>query len=160
MSKNQYRGYDVSTFLTVLRDRMPKGYILDDLLWSAVDYRYGLKVTATRFVYHLAVFCLGGSHIHPNRPLAELKPPYPTLYHFTQEANIESIKAKGLLPNRGRVWMTDWTNKRWAARFGDSICFRIDTDQLISSGHKIYILERCHEFITDYVPPECLSIMK
>ena len=161
MTSSQYWGcYDVHTFLTSLRNRMPGGYILYDLLQSSVDYRYGLKVATIRFVYHLAGFCVGGSHIHSNRPFAELKPPYPTFYHLTKEANVESIKTKGLLPNHGKVWMTDWTDKRWASRFGNSVCFRIDTDRLISLGHKVYIMERCHEFITDYVPPECLSIMK
>lgn len=48
---------------------------------------------------------------------------------------------------------------RWSARLGNKAiaCFQIDTERLIASGHKVAIMERCHEFTTDYVPPDCLS---
>lgn len=151
----------MKSFLVSLKNRLPGGYMLYKLLWSALDFRYGLRVTSVRFLYHLTVFCFGYSHIHRCRKIAELKPPYPVLYHFTLEANVESIKAKGLLPNHGKVWMTDWTDRRWSARFGNkaNVCFRIDTERLIASGHKVAIMEKCHEFTTDYVPPDYLSVM-
>ena len=148
-------------FFVSLKDRLPGGYILYDLLWSAMDFRYGLRVISVRFLYHLAVFCFGGSRIHGCRDIAELKPPYPALYHFTPETNVEGITAKGLLSNHGKVWMTDWTDPWWSARFGNKAiaCFQIDTERLIASGHKVAIMERCHEFTTDYVPPDCLSVL-
>ena len=123
-------------FFVSLKDRLPGGYILYDLLWSAMDFRYGLRVISARFLY-------------------------PALYHFTPETNVEGITAKGLLSNHGKVWMTDWTDPRWSARFGNKAiaCFQIDTERLIASGHKVAIMERCHEFTTDYVPPDCLSAL-
>ena len=146
-------------FFVSLKDRLPGGYILHDLLWSAMDFHYGLRVISVRFLYHLVIFCFGGSRIHRCRDIAELKPPYPALYHFTQEINVKGITAKGLLSNHGKVWMTDWTDPQWSVRFGNKAiaCFQIDTERLIASGHKVAIMERCHEFTTDYVPPDCLS---
>ena len=151
----------MKSFFVSLKDRLPGGYILYDLLWSAMDFRYGLRVTSVRFLYHFAIFCFGGSRIRRCRDIAELKPPYPVLYHFTPETNIEGITAKGLLSNHGKVWMTDWTAPWWSARFGNKAiaCFQIDTERLIASGHKVAIMERCHEFTTDYVPPDCLSAL-
>lgn len=151
----------MKSFFVSLKDRLPGGYILYDLLWSAMDFRYGLRVTSVRFLYHFAIFFFGGSRIRRCRDIAELKPPYPVLYHFTPETNIEGITAKGLLSNHGKVLMTDWTDPWWSARFGNKAiaCFQIDTERLIASGHKVAIMERCHEFTTDYVPPDCLSAL-
>lgn len=151
----------MKSFFVSLKDRLSGGYILYDLLWSAMDFRNGLKVTSVRFLYHFAIFCFGGSRIRRCRDIAELKPPYPVLYHFTPETNIEGITAKGLLSNHGKVWITDWTDPWWSARFGNKAiaCFQIDTERLIASGNKVAIMERCHEFTTDYVPPDCLSAL-
>ena len=150
----------MKSFFVSLKARLPGGYLLYDLLWSVMDFRYGLRVISIRFLYHLAIFCFGGSRIHRCRDIAELKPPYPVLYHFTPKTNVEGITAKGLLSNHGKVWMTDWTDPRWSAWFGNKAiaCFQIDTERLIASGHKVAIMERSHEFTTDYVPPDCLSV--
>lgn len=87
----------MKSFFVSQKTRLPGGYLLYDLLWSAMDFRYSLRVISVRFLYHLAVFCFGGSRIHRCRDIAELKPPYPALYHFTPETNVEGITAEGLL---------------------------------------------------------------
>lgn len=97
----------MKSFFVSLKARLPGGYLLNELLWSAMDFSYGLRVIFVRFLYHLAIFCFGGSRIRWCRDIAGLKPPYPALYHFTPETNVESITAKGLLSNHGKVWMTD-----------------------------------------------------
>ena len=149
----------MSTFLFSLKKRLPGGSILFDLTHSAVDFRYGLRITFLRFLFHLSIFFCGCRRIRHNSVIGELKPPYPTLYHFTRARNSESIREKGLLPNQGAVWMTDWTEPRWVKSFGfDRIaCFRIDTEALIASGLKVEIRERCHEFTTDHGPPRFLT---
>ena len=160
MASNKVFNGNMKSFFVSLKARLPGGYLLYDLLWSVMDFRYGLRVIPIRFLYHLAIFCFGGSRIHRCRDIAELKPPYPVLYHFTPKTNVEGITAKGLLSNHGKVWMTDWTDPRWSAWFGNKAiaCFQIDTERLIASGHKVAIMERSHEFTTDYVPPDCLSV--
>ena len=150
----------MSSFFQSLRFRLPGGVIFHDLVQSAKDYRYGMKVTFARFLYHLAVYCFGSRRIRRNRAIAVLKPPYPVFYHFTAASNTESIKEKGLLPNHGKVWITDCVEPYWTARFSGRApaCFRIDSERLISSGHTITAMEHSHEFTTDYVPPCCLSV--
>lgn len=151
--------FRVSTFLTTLRSRLPGGILLFDVMQSASEHRYGPKVTFARLFHHLAIYFRGCRF--ETRPVAELKPPYPSLFHFTGVPNTESIKERGLLPVSGKVWLTDWTDPRWVSRFGYKAvtCFRIDPERLASSGHKLTAMDRCHEFTTDHVPPDCLAVM-
>lgn len=149
----------MNTFLIQVTNRLPGGSVFFDLIHSFADHRYGLRVTVSRVLYQLGVYFFGCRRFHENQSIGELKAPYPILYHFTSAQNVESIMAKGLLPNRGRVWMTDWTNPGWVKRFGKRplACFWIDTQGLIASGHKVSIRQKCHEFTTDHVPPHCLT---
>ena len=151
----------MSTFLTVLRNRLPGGILLYDVMQSASEHRYGLKVTFARLFHHLVIYFFGCRFQLRSRSVAELSPPYPSLYHFTAVPNIESIKRHGLLPTAGKVWLTDWTDPKWVSRFGYKYiaCFRIDPERLVSSGHKLAVMDRCHEFTTDHVPPDCLSLI-
>ena len=148
-------------FLTAIRERLPGGILFFYVVQSLADRRYGFRVTAARVLYHLRIYCFGCARSPARRSVAPLRPPYPALYHFSSPHNRESILEKGLTPNDGCVWLTDWTNPRWAARLEHqaSAIFQIDTELLISGGHSVFIMNRCHEFTTDFVPPDCLNIV-
>lgn len=163
--KHRTRGGECIDMLTEsITERLPGGLIAADLLPHAWEFRYGLRITAARFLHSLAVYCVGCRLAGTNRAVAWLRPPYPVLYHFTPESNAASILSKGLLPNRGAVYLTDWTDQRWCARLKNPastealVCFRVDTEGLIGSGHKVAAMNAYHEFTTDYVPPDCLTL--
>ena len=151
----------MNILLSILRSRLPGGILLFDVIQSASDHRYGPKVTFARLFRHLGVYFCGCRIAAHRRPVAEVKPPFPALFHFTSAAYTESIQQKGLLPSAEKVWLTDWTNPRWVSRLGYKkiACFRIDPERLASSGHKLTAMDRCHEFTTDHVPPDCLAIL-
>lgn len=48
-------------FFVSLKARLPGGYILYDLLWSAVDFRYGLRITSSAFFITLRSFVLAAA---------------------------------------------------------------------------------------------------
>jgi RNA:NAD 2'-phosphotransferase (TPT1/KptA family) len=81
--------------------------------------------------------------------------------------NTDNISEKGLLINGGRntgsgaVYMTDGLDPgllRWLDT-SDNICFCIDLEKLKDSGHRVFELNRFHEYITDFVPPDCLVVV-
>ena len=79
------------------------------------------------------------------------------LYHFTPEANVENIKKTGLVTGKsGAVYMTDWLGLFAGSHLA---CFQIDTEKLLSSGHRVNIMSAMYEFTTDAVPPECLTYL-
>ena len=124
---------------------------------SVKQYRYWARATAIRFLHCLSAYCLGCRFSRENRPIAELRPPYPVLYHFTPESNVESIKKTGLVTRKsGAVYMTDWLGL-FAGR--QLACFQIDTEKLLSLGHRVSIMSAMYEFTTDAVPPECLTYL-
>lgn len=141
----------------LIRRRLPSGTIYFDLVQSVRQYRYGARATALRFLRCLSVYCLGCRFARKNRPIAELRPPYPVLYHFTPEANVESIKKTGLVTGKsGAVYMTDWLGLFAGKQLA---CFQIDTERLLPLGHRVNIMSVLYEFTTDAVPPECLTYL-
>lgn len=151
----------MNSWLHSLRSRLPGGLLLFDLVQSAADRRYGARIARIRMKHQLRIYFCGCRSAERNRAVAELRPPYPALFHLSPSVNAESILRQGLLPKRGLVWLTDWTNPRWTARFGfkTAVCFRIDTERLVSAGHRVAIREHSHEFTTDFVPPDCLCAL-
>ena len=147
-----------------IKNRLPNGVVFRELFPKQWELRYGFFPTVARMLHRLAVYCLGCRAANKNRAVGKLKPPYPELYHFTPESNVGGILKEGLLPLRGVVYMTDWTDPVWCAKLknpnsADAVrCFRIDTARLAASGHSIKIMNCFHEFTTDAVPPDCLSL--
>lgn len=161
--KSKKEKYTFSSFLSSVRERLPGGYMLEALNPRNWDFHYGARVSLLRLLYHTGVFFIGGRAIK-KKPVSELQHPYPVLYHFPPEANRSSLTEKGLLPVQEKVWLTDRKRPQGIAGFKKIkmhepvICFRIDTEQLISSGHRINIMNCFHEFTTDCVPPDCLRL--
>lgn len=142
---------------SVIRRRLPGGTIYADLVQSVRQYHYGARATALRFLRCLSVYCLGCRLARKNFPIATLGPPYPVLYHFTPESNVESIKKKGLITGKsGAVYMTDWHGLFAGKQLA---CFQVDTEKLLSLGHQVSIMSAMYEFTTDAVPPECLTYL-
>lgn len=138
-----------------IQRRLPGGTIFKDLVQSIKGPHYG---TFLRFFRCLSVYCLGcRAFSRKNYPIAELRPPYPVLYHFTPAANIEKIQKDGLITGKsGEVYMTEW---RGLFEGRDLACFEINVEKMASMGHKVNVMISPHEFTTDYVPPECLRLI-
>ena len=153
-----------SHFCSVLRRRLPGGFMFREIQPYLWEFRHGARVSVLRMLYALSPYFLGGHHVMIKRPIGELRPPYPPLYHFTPAANRDSILARGLLSNRGRVYLTNWQDARWTERLRRHqesdvmICFQIDAERLVAAGHRINIINRFHEYVTDHVPPDCLTL--
>ena len=160
---HESRKYSLAAFLNSVKKRLPGGFLLRNLDPRNYSFRYGAKVSLQRMLYHLGVYFISG-RIVKKKPLSALRPPYPILYHFSPEINRDSITEKGLLPNQGVVWLTDWKESHWLDRMvhykmdNKLICFRVDTERLASSGHKIRSMNYIHEFVTDCVSPDCLQL--
>lgn len=152
-------------YLSVKR-RLPGTNLFDALSPRRWDFRYGPRVIALRMLRPVFVYCLGGRCIGKSRPVAKLTRDYPLLYHFSPAFNRESILEKGLLPSNGRVWLTDWQDAKWLMHlqahrhFEKSICLRVNAERLIASGHTVFIMDNFHEYTTDYVPPDCLTLVE
>lgn len=148
-------------------DRLPGHVRFWDMISSFMFFQYGFYIGICRIFYSTKVYFLGVRSIGAHEIMWEVKPPYSFMYHFTPKTNTENITEKGLLINGGRnigsgaVYMTDGRDPgllRWLDT-SDNTCFRIDLKKLIASGHRVYELKCFHEYITDFVPPDCLVIV-
>ena len=148
-------------------DRVPGHVRFWDMISSFMFFQYGFYVGICRIFYSTKIYFLGVRSLGAKKIMWEVKPPYPFLYHFTPKTNTENITEKGLLINGGRntgscaVYMTDGLEPgllRWLDT-SDNTCFRIDLEKLIALGHRVYELNYFHEYITDFVPPDCLVIV-
>ena len=148
-------------------DRLPGHVRFWDMISSFMFFRYGFYVGIHRIFYSTKVYFWGIRNLGGYKIMWEVKPPYPLMYHFSPKTNTENITEKGLLINGGRntgsgaVYMTDGLAPgllRWFDT-SDNICFRIDLEKLIASGHRVYELNCFHVYITDFVPPDCLEIV-
>ncbi|MBE6100466.1 MAG: hypothetical protein E7197_10515 [Anaerovibrio sp.] len=148
-------------------DRLPGHVRFRDMVSSFMFFRYGFYVGICRIFYSTKIYFLGVRSIGAQKIMWEVKTPYPFLYHFTPKMYAENITKKGLLINGGRntgsgaVYMTDGLNPRLIQWLDtpDNICFRIDLEKLNASGHRVFELNCFHEYITDFVPPDCLEIV-
>lgn len=163
MPKNKTHTH-INKLINHIMVRIPGGFLWHDFASSFTYYKYGKKLGLKQTLRVVAIFFIGTKNIGKQRVIAQLTEPYPTMYHYTETENLESILKKGLLPNGGRaggfdsVYMTNNTNlgKRLLVS-GKTCCLQINTSHLISLGHKINILNDVNEFTTDYVPAECLK---
>ena len=148
-------------------DRLPGHVRFWDMISSFTFFRYGFCIGIRRIYYSIKIYFSGVRSIGTKKIMWEVKPPYPFMYHFTPKTNTENITEKGLLINGGRntgsgaVYMTDGLEPgflRWLDTPANT-CFRIDLEKLNASGHRVYELNHLHEYITDFVPPDCLEIV-
>ena len=153
--------------LVSIVDRLPGHVRFLDMISSFRFFRYGFYVGICRMIYSTKIYFFGVRSIGTRKIMWEVKPPYPFMYHFTPKTNTENITEKGLLINGGRntgsgaVYMTDGLEPgllRWLD-ISNNTCFRIDLEKLIALGHRGYELNYFHEYITDFVPPDCLVIV-
>ncbi len=85
------------------------------------------------------------------------------MYHATSSDNETSIKKEGLKPGKNQfVYLTDSPEFYLPARktwFGNTpVLFLIDVNHLLSLGHNVYGIASENEYITDFVPPECITV--
>ena len=148
-------------------DRLPGHVRFRDMISSFMFFRYGFYAGVYRIFYSIKIYFFGMRSLGAQKIIREVRPPYPFLFHFTPKMNTKNIIEKGLLINGGRntgsgdVYMTDGLDPgllRWLDT-SDNICFCIDLEKLKDSGHRVFELNRFHEYITDFVPPDCLVVV-
>ena len=101
------------------------------------------------------------SEISRARPLQFIKFKGETLYHATTAENAADIMKVGLKPMKMKfVFLTerlcfyDGGRKAW---FGEEvILFSVDAKKATELGHSIYFTDCC-DYVSDYIPPECLK---
>ncbi len=129
------------------KDRLCKTLLLKDI----VGYFFGSFVANSLF--KTAEFQLICEY--------DLKKP---LYHFTDVANTENIKKYGIIPDKDYVFLIDDVDyfiksgylewKTFCEKKDIEFCvLPIDTENL-SKKHKIYKIDRSHEFVVEKIESE------